>query len=162
MLLLILLFFKRTSQNKFFSLLHLSIQFEHCLIIFKCFEEKVIKNEFWKTYLIICGSNRLTVNYNTLHYFVLIRYNKNLMAIIKQSTAILVFPLNTYFWQQSLLVFLSSDVKINAVLTRSPKAWWSICHRNLSRTRIQNNVKLSLLRPYILLTRNYFSFRNIF
>ena len=44
------------------------------------------------------------------------------MAIIKQSTAILVFPLNTYFWQQSLLVFLSGDVKINAVLTRSPKA----------------------------------------
>ena len=59
------------------------------------------------------------------------------------------FSLNTSFWWQILLVFLSGNVEINSGPKRTPKASLSICHWNLNGISAHNYVKLSLLRAYL-------------
>ena len=59
------------------------------------------------------------------------------------------FSLNTSFWWEILLVFLSGNVEINPGPKRTPKASLSICHWNLNSISTHNYAKLSLLRAYL-------------
>ena len=60
------------------------------------------------------------------------------------------FSLNTFFWLQSLLILLSSDVEISPGPKCIPKSNLSICHWNLNSISAHNYAKFSLLRAYLV------------
>ena len=60
------------------------------------------------------------------------------------------FSLNTFFWLQSLLILLSSDVEISPGPKCTAKSNLSICHWNLNSISAHNYAKLSLLRAYLV------------